>query len=180
MPADLDSATPELGARHATPCRHRVGVGVDRHVFGPGAPLVLGGVTIEGAPRLHGHSDGDVALHAVADALLGGAGLGDLGRLFPAGPETPQGIASTELLAAVIRRIAGAGLRPRSVDLTVVGRRPWLGPHLEAMRSVIAETCGLPAGRVSVKASTGNLDGMEGAGRGLSALAVVLLEGDEP
>jgi 2-C-methyl-D-erythritol 4-phosphate cytidylyltransferase/2-C-methyl-D-erythritol 2,4-cyclodiphosphate synthase len=180
VPADLDWAAAELGAGPVAPCRHRIGVGVDRHVFGPGAPLVLGGVTIEGAPRLHGHSDGDVALHAVADALLGGAGLGDLGRLFPAGPETPRGIASTELLGGVVRRVAEAGLRPRSIDLTVVGRRPWLGPHLEAMRSVIAETCGLPTDRVSVKASTGNLDGMEGAGRGLSALAVVLLEGNEP
>ncbi len=179
VPADLDWAAAELRAERAAPCRHRIGLGADRHPFGPGAPLVLGGVTIEGAPRLHGHSDGDVALHAVADAFLGAAGLGDLGRLFPAGPATPPGIASTDLLAEVVGRVGRAGLRPRWIDLTIVGRRPWLGPHLEAMRAVIAATCGLPTDGVSVKASTGNLDGMEGAGRGISALAVALLEASD-
>lgn len=175
VPADLDWAAGPLGA--GTPgCRHTVGLGADRHPFGPGAPLVLGGVTIDGAPRLHGHSDGDVALHAVADALLGGAGLGDLGRLFPPGPATPRGVASTELLAEVVRRVQEAGLRPRWLDLTIVGRRPWLEAHLPAMQSAIARLCGLPVEQVSVKASTGNLDGMEGAGRGMSAVAIALLE----
>lgn len=176
VPADLEWAAAEVG-RPAASCRHRIGLGADRHPFGPGGPLVLGGVTIEGAPRLHGHSDGDVALHAVADALLGAAGLGDLGRLFPAGPDTPAGVASTALLTEVVRRVGASGLRARSLDLTIVGRRPWLGPHLPAMRSAIAELCGLDPAAVSVKASTGNLDGMEGAGRGMSALAIVLLEG---
>ncbi len=179
VPADLALAAAEL-ARSGAACRHSVGLGTDRHPFGPGGPLVLGGVTIEGAPRLHGHSDGDVALHAVADALLGAAGLGDLGRLFPAGPATPVGIASTALLAEVVRRVETAGRRARWLDLTIVGRRPSLGPHLPAMRSVIADLCGLDQEAVSVKASTGNLDGMEGAGRGISALAVVLLEGVAP
>ena len=81
----------------------RIGLGEDAHPFGPGSPLMLGGVEIDGAPRLHGHSDGDVALHAVADALLGAAALGDLGRVFPAGPATPRGIASSEL----VRRSSG-------------------------------------------------------------------------
>ena len=91
----------------------RVGFGDDGHPFGPGAPLALGGLVIEGAPRLHGHSDGDVALHAVCDALLGAAGLGDLGRLFPAGPATPAGIASTEMLAACLARVAARRVRAR-------------------------------------------------------------------
>jgi len=178
VPADLDWAAERLAAP-APPCRHSVGLGADRHPFGPEAPLVLGGVRIEGAPRLHGHSDGDVALHAVADALLGGAGLGDLGRLFPAGPATPRGIASGELVTEVVRRVRAAGYGIRWLDLTIVGRRPRLEPHLAAMRSAIAGLCGLSVEQVSVKASTGNLDGMEGAGRGISALAIALLERDE-
>ena len=115
----------------ATARRARVGFGHDSHPFGPGEPLALGGIAIAGAPRLHGHSDGDVALHAVADALLGAAGLGDLGRLFPADPSTPRGIASGELLAEVVARLAAAGWRPASIDLTIVAARPRLGAHLD-------------------------------------------------
>jgi 2-C-methyl-D-erythritol 4-phosphate cytidylyltransferase / 2-C-methyl-D-erythritol 2,4-cyclodiphosphate synthase len=153
----------------------RVGFGDDAHPFGPGGPLALGGVTIEGAPRLHGHSDGDVALHAVCDALLGAAGLGDLGRIFPAGPDTPAGIASPRLVEECVRRVRAAGHRPSSVDLTIVAARPRLGPHLAAMGAVIAALLDLPTDRVNVKASTGNLAGPEGAGRGISARAVALL-----
>ncbi|MDP9484111.1 MAG: 2-C-methyl-D-erythritol 2,4-cyclodiphosphate synthase [Chloroflexota bacterium] len=154
----------------------RIGYGDDAHVFGPGQPLTLGGITIDGAPRLHGHSDGDVVLHAVADALLGAAGLGDLGRVFPAGPATPKGIASGELLGDTVRRLATVGLRPAQLDLTVVAARPHLGDRLEAMRAAIAGLVGLPIDRVNVKASTGNLAGPEGAGRGIAARAVVLVE----
>jgi 2-C-methyl-D-erythritol 2,4-cyclodiphosphate synthase len=154
----------------------RTGIGHDSHPFGPGEPLALGGIEIAGAPRLHGHSDGDVALHAICDALLGAAGLGDLGRVFPAGPATPAGIASTELLAEVVRRVADAGHRPASLDVTIVAARPRLGAHLDAMRDAIAGTLGIAPVAVNVKASTGNLDGMEGAGRGISALAVATLE----
>lgn len=153
-----------------------MGIGHDSHPFGPGEPLRLGGIEIAGAPRLHGHSDGDVALHALCDALLGAAALGDLGRLFPSGPATPAGIASTQLLAEVIRRVAGAGYRPGSIDLTIVAARPRLGGHLDAMRDAMAAATGLAPGRVNIKASTGNLDGMEGAGRGISALAVATIE----
>ncbi len=153
-----------------------VGIGQDAHPFGPGMPLVLGGIEIDGAPRLHGHSDGDVSIHAVCDALLGAAGLGDLGRLFPAGRDTPRGIASGEMLGEVLRRVAARGLRPAGVDLTIVAARPRLGRRLEAMRAAIATALGLDPERVNVKASTGNLDGMEGAGRGISALAIATLE----
>jgi 2-C-methyl-D-erythritol 4-phosphate cytidylyltransferase/2-C-methyl-D-erythritol 2,4-cyclodiphosphate synthase len=146
--------------------RPRAGVGSDSHPFGPGSPLALGGVRIEGAPRLHGHSDGDVALHAVADALLGAASLGDLGRHFPADRSTPRGIASGELLRSVVARVREAGYRPTSVDLTIVAARPRLAGRLDPMRDAIAGLLGLAPDRVNVKASTGNLAGMEGAGRG--------------
>lgn len=155
----------------------RVGIGHDSHPFGPGSPLALGGVRVEGAPRLHGHSDGDVALHAVADALLGAAALGDLGRLFPADARTPEGIDSRELLAAVVDRLRANGLRPASVDLVLVGARPRLGMRLDEMRSVIGDLLGVEPVAVNVKASTGNLDGMEGAGRGWAAHAIATVEG---
>jgi 2-C-methyl-D-erythritol 2,4-cyclodiphosphate synthase len=173
LPADLARAEAALSARQVAT---RTGIGQDSHPFGPGAPLILGGVSIDGAPRLHGHSDGDVALHAVCDALLGAAGLGDLGRLFPAGPATPEGIASGALLEDVLRLIAGAGWRPASVDLTIVAARPKLGARLDPIRETVAAALGLDSTRVNVKASTGNLDGMEGAGRGISAIAVAVLE----
>jgi 2-C-methyl-D-erythritol 4-phosphate cytidylyltransferase/2-C-methyl-D-erythritol 2,4-cyclodiphosphate synthase len=173
VPADLARAAAHLGASLR---QRRTGIGHDGHPFGPGSPLRLGGVTIDGAPRLHGHSDGDVALHAVADALLGAAALGDLGRLFPAGPATPAGVDSRELLASVVARLAGSGWRAVSVDLTVVAARPRLGTRLDDMARVIAGLLGLEAGAVSVKASTGNLEGPEGAGRSISALAIATIE----
>ena len=153
----------------------RVGLGSDSHPFGPGTGLALGGVVVEGAPRLHGHSDGDVVLHAIADALLGAAGLGDLGRMFPAGPETPRGIASTELVAAVARRVAAAGYAVANVDCTIVAARPRLAELLPTIGVRIAELLAVAPDTVNVKASSGNLAGMEGAGRGISASAVVVL-----
>ena len=171
--ADLQRVEATLGI--GRPVR-RHGIGHDSHPFGPGEWLLLGGIEFPGVGRLHGHSDGDVVLHAVADALLGAAGLGDLGRLFPAGSATPAGIDSTTMLGAVIDRVAAIGLWPASLDVTVVAARPRLGPQLDAMRDSIAGLLGLEAGDVNVKASSGNLDGMEGAGRGISALALVTLE----
>ncbi len=171
--ADLRRVDAALRGADATGTRH--GIGQDSHPFGPGEPLVLGGVTFEGAPRLHGHSDGDVALHALADALLGAAVLGDLGRVFPAGPATPRGIDSRTMLVDVVGRVRAAGWRPVGVDLTIVAARPRLGSRLDAMRAAIAGMLELPEAAVNVKASTGNLDGMEGAGRGISALAVATI-----
>jgi 2-C-methyl-D-erythritol 4-phosphate cytidylyltransferase/2-C-methyl-D-erythritol 2,4-cyclodiphosphate synthase len=170
---DLERVTSLLGGDGAV---RRTGIGQDSHPFGPGEPLRLGGIPIPGAPALHGHSDGDVALHAVADALLGAAGMGDLGRLFPAGPDTPRGIASRELLAEVARQLTAAGWRISSVDLTIVGSRPRLAGLLDSMRDAIAGTIGVPGDVISVKASSGNLAGMEGAGRGISANAVAGIE----
>jgi len=153
----------------------RTGFGSDSHPFGPGDGLALGGLVLEGAPALHGHSDGDVLLHAVADALLGAAGLGDLGRIFPAGPETSRGIASAELLAAVVVRVESAGFRVKNLDCTIVGARPRLAAWLPAIGERVATLLGIDATTVNVKGSTGNLDGMEGAGRGISASAIVVL-----
>lgn len=177
VPQDLERAEAALvGSPGARAGGLRVGYGTDGHPFGPGQPLALGGILIEGAGRLAGHSDGDVALHALADALLGACGLGDLGRQFPAGPETPAGIASTELLAAVLARVLAAGYRPASVDLTLVGARPRLAGRLDEMVRVIAGLLDLAPEQVNVKASSGNLEGWEGAGRGISASAVAVVE----
>jgi 2-C-methyl-D-erythritol 4-phosphate cytidylyltransferase / 2-C-methyl-D-erythritol 2,4-cyclodiphosphate synthase len=170
-----EAAAPGRGGADGTRVS-RVGIGQDHHPFGPGSPLALGGVVIDGAPRLHGHSDGDVAVHAVCDALLGAAALGDLGRLFPAGPSTPEGIASVELLDEVLRQVTAAGWRVGNVDLTIVAARPRLGDHLDRMRDALAVRLGIAPGNVNVKASSGNLLGDEGAGRSISATAVALLE----
>lgn len=167
VPADLDLVVAALA-----PLRPRVGVGRDVHPFGPGEPLRLGGIEIPLAPRLHGHSDGDVALHAVADALLGAAGLGDLGGLFPADDRTPHGVDSAELVAEVVRRLALADLRPMGIDITIVAGRPRLAAHLPSMRARIAGLLGIDGDAVSVKASSANLSGPEGAGRTIAAEAI--------
>jgi 2-C-methyl-D-erythritol 4-phosphate cytidylyltransferase / 2-C-methyl-D-erythritol 2,4-cyclodiphosphate synthase len=172
LPGDLARAEAVLAGRIASPL---VGLGHDSHPFGPGSPLALGGLTLDGAPALSGHSDGDVALHAIADAILGAAGLGDLGRLHPAGPQTPRGIASSEMLADVVGRAASAGLRVANVDVTIIAARPQLAASLPAIGRRVAELLGTEPERVNVKASTGNLAGMEGAGRGISAQAIVTL-----
>jgi 2-C-methyl-D-erythritol 4-phosphate cytidylyltransferase/2-C-methyl-D-erythritol 2,4-cyclodiphosphate synthase len=183
LPSDLGrvaalldpAATATLPAGGAVAGGLRVGFGSDSHAFGPGAGLVLGGIVIDDAPRLHGHSDGDVLLHAVCDGLLGAAGLGDLGRIFPAGPATPRGIASTDLLAEVGRRVRAAGLGVATVDATIVAARPRLAGRLPAIGARVADLLDIDPAAVNMKASTGNLDGMEGAGRGISASAVVVL-----
>jgi 2-C-methyl-D-erythritol 4-phosphate cytidylyltransferase/2-C-methyl-D-erythritol 2,4-cyclodiphosphate synthase len=181
VPEDLGRAEAALlGDRVGEAGRIRVGFGTDGHPFGPGAPLALGGILIEGAPRLYGHSDGDVALHAIADALLGACGLGDLGRQFPAGPSTPAGIASGDLLRAVVKRVRAAGYRPRSIDLTIVAARPHLGSRLDEMRAVIAGLLSVEPAQLNVKASSGNLESWEGAGRGISASAIAVVEGGPP
>jgi 2-C-methyl-D-erythritol 4-phosphate cytidylyltransferase / 2-C-methyl-D-erythritol 2,4-cyclodiphosphate synthase len=172
VPADLA----RVAAHLADGPERRTGIGQDGHPFGPGSPLRLGGLEFPGVPRLHGHSDGDVALHAVADALLGAAGLGDLGRLAPADERTPAGIASTSLLADVLARLAAAGWRPSQLDLTIVAARPRLGTRLDEIADALADLLGLARERVNVKASTGNLTGDEGAGRSISALAVATIE----
>jgi 2-C-methyl-D-erythritol 4-phosphate cytidylyltransferase / 2-C-methyl-D-erythritol 2,4-cyclodiphosphate synthase len=155
-----------------------IGLGHDSHPFGPGRPLRLGGIEIADAPRLSGHSDGDVVLHAVADALLGAAGMGDLGRMYPADARTPAGAASTALLSGVADRLHDAGLRAGYVDVVVIAARPRLGDRLDAMRAAIAGLLGIDATAVNLKASTGNLAGDEGAGRSISARAIATIRSD--
>jgi len=154
----------------------RHGLASDGHPFGPADGLRLGGLEIADAPRLFGHSDGDVVLHALADAILGAAAGPDIGRLFPASDATTAGIDSRRLLAHVVQRVSTAGWVPSSVDVSVLAARPRLGAaRLDAMRDAIAGLCGVAPSAVSVKASTGNLSGPEGAGRAISATALVTL-----
>ena len=167
-PGDISLAEARLAGIGLT----RTGFGSDRHPFGPGDGLRLGGVEIAGAPRLHGHSDGDAALHAIAGALLGAVALGDLGGLHPADTRTPRGIASTDLLGSVRDALGAEGWRPFTIDLSIHAARPWLADHLPRMRVAIAELLGLDVASVSVKASTGNLSGDVGAGRVIEAEAI--------
>lgn len=150
----------------------RFGIGYDVHRLVPGRPLVLGGVRIEHELGLDGHSDADVLAHAIIDALLGAAALGDIGRHFPPSDPSFRGADSMELLARVARLLRERGWRPWNVDATVVAERPRLAPHVEAMRSRIAAAAGLEPGAVSVKATTNERLGPEGRGEGISALAV--------
>lgn len=152
----------------------RLAMGTDSHPFGPGEGLRLGGLLVEGAPRLQGHSDGDAVLHALCDALLAASGGGDLGRLFPSGQRHTRDIDSRELVAEVMRRVDAAGLLVSDADVTILGARPRLGgARLDAMAEAIAGLLGLDRARVSVKAATGNLSGDEGAGRVISASCLV-------
>jgi 2-C-methyl-D-erythritol 4-phosphate cytidylyltransferase/2-C-methyl-D-erythritol 2,4-cyclodiphosphate synthase len=152
----------------------RVAHGKDSHPFGPDDGLRLGGLLIEQAPRLQGHSDGDVVLHALCDALLAAGGGGDLGRLFPSGQQHTRGIDSRELVHEVMRRVGSAGLQVESVDVTIEGARPRLGgQRLDAMASIIGGLVGVDPACVLVKATTANLSGDEGAGRVISASCLV-------
>jgi 2-C-methyl-D-erythritol 2,4-cyclodiphosphate synthase len=150
--------------------------GRDVHPFGPGEGLALGGIVIPEAPRLHGHSDGDVALHAIADALLGGAGLGDLGERFPARDPASAGIDSGILLEVAVAEAAAAGWRPERVEVRIEAGRPWLGrARLEAMRGAIAAHLALPLESVDVRASSANLTGPTGSGLAIAADALLAL-----
>jgi 2-C-methyl-D-erythritol 2,4-cyclodiphosphate synthase len=156
----------------------RIGQGVDVHAFSaqPDRPLVLGGVRIPGAPGLEGHSDADVVLHALADALLGAAGLGDLGSTFGTGDPTWKDAASSTLLAAVLDRVGGAGWTVVNADCTVVAERPRLGPHREEIVAAVARQLGLEVAAVGVKITSTDGLGFTGRGEGIACLAVVLLE----
>jgi 2-C-methyl-D-erythritol 4-phosphate cytidylyltransferase/2-C-methyl-D-erythritol 2,4-cyclodiphosphate synthase len=152
----------------------RTGYGQDSHQFGRGDGLWLGGLLMEDAPRLHGHSDGDCALHALTTALLSAVGAGDIGRLYPAGLVATAGLASSDMLAGAISHLAGAGWRPASAAVSIVGARPRLGgARLDDMRRRIADLLAVDAEAVSVTASSGNLSGAEGKGLAISATALV-------
>ena len=150
----------------------RTGLGVDSHRFEPGRPLILGGIDIPHEEGLAGHSDADVLTHAVIDALLGAAGLGDIGEHFPDTDERWRDADSMQLLAEVVESVHDAGLEIVNVDCTVVMERPKLAPHRRAIRERLAGVLGLDPRRVNVKASTGEGIGFVGRGEGVAALAV--------
>ena len=153
----------------------RIGIGYDVHRLVEGRPLIVGGVPIESALGLLGHSDADVLTHAVVDALLGAAALGDIGQHFPDTDEAWRGADSLALLRAVAAKGAEAGWAVGNVDATVVLQRPKLRPHVEAMRANLAAALGVEVGRVSVKATTGEGMGFVGREEGAAAHAVALL-----
>jgi 2-C-methyl-D-erythritol 2,4-cyclodiphosphate synthase len=151
----------------------RFGLGFDSHPADPGRPLILGGVPFEGAPGLAGHSDGDVVCHALADALLGAAALGDIGEHFPDTDPAVAGIAGTELLRRTVRLVRDAGLAPQACDLVVLAESPRLGPRRDEMRAALADALGIDLAGVSVKATRPEGLGLSGDGIGCLALAVL-------
>jgi 2-C-methyl-D-erythritol 2,4-cyclodiphosphate synthase len=157
----------------------RIGHGYDVHRLVAGRPLILGGVEVPADVGLDGHSDADVLTHAVIDALLGAAALGDIGAHFPDTDPRWKGADSLDLLQLVHRQLADAGLAVGNVDATVVLQRPKLRPHIDAMRTNLARALRCGVGRISVKATTGEGMGFVGAGEGAAAHAVALLVEDE-
>jgi len=166
------------------PVHMRAGIGYDIHRFeiglpagGQGRPLVLGGVELPGETGLAGRSDADVLLHAITDAVLGAAALGDIGQHFP--PDDPrwEGAGSLDLLARALALVREAGFKVESVDSTVIAERPRLAPHLPAMRERIAQALGIESGRVNVKATTNEGIGGIGRGEGIAAVAVAVAKG---
>ena len=160
--------------------RLRIGTGFDVHALVEGRRLVLGGVTIPHSQGLEGHSDADVLLHAVANALLGALALGDIGHWFPPGDPRFAGADSAALLAQVAAEVERKGWRTANLDCTVIAERPRLAPHIPAMRARLAALLGVALDSVSVKATTSEGLGFTGRGEGIAAQAVVLLEPSAP
>ena len=154
----------------------RVGIGYDYHRLEAGRKLILGGVEIPFSKGLAGHSDGDVLTHAICDALLGAAGLGDLGQHFPDTDPKWKGASSLKLLAQVVEMLRAKGLRPTQVDSVVLAEEPKLAPHFVRMRETLARVLGVEPAEVNVKAKT--TEGLEALGRGeaMAAQAIALLE----
>ena len=153
----------------------RVGFGFDAHSFDEGRPLLLGGIEIPGSPGLAGHSDADVLSHAVADALLGAAGFGDLGDRFPH-EERWKDASSLEILSEVSALLRDRGAAVVNVDATVIAEQPRLGPHRKQMAEAVAHALGIERGLVSVKATTTDEMGFTGRREGMAAFAVALVE----
>jgi 2-C-methyl-D-erythritol 2,4-cyclodiphosphate synthase len=151
----------------------RVGLGVDAHAFADGVPLVLGGVAFESPRGLAGHSDGDVVTHALIDAVLGAAGLGDIGTLFPSDASTPQGVSSLDLLRDAVERVRGAGYSLVNADCVLIGEEPRISGRRAEMEDILSDLVAAP---VSVRATTTDRLGFTGRGEGLAAQAVALLQ----
>lgn len=154
----------------------RTGIGFDVHPLVAGRLLIIGGVTIPFEKGLDGHSDADVLVHAIMDALLGAAGLGDIGQQFPDKDPQYRNASSLQLLGSVAHRIRGAGWNIVNLDATLIAQEPKIAPHREAMIRNIAHAAGLDAGRVNVKATTTEGLGWAGRGEGMAALATALIE----
>jgi 2-C-methyl-D-erythritol 2,4-cyclodiphosphate synthase len=152
----------------------RIGTGYDAHALADGVPLVLGGVELDHPRGLAGHSDGDVIAHALVDALLGAAGLGDIGSLFPSGEDRYRGISSLDLLREAYVQVEAAGWRLVNADCVLVAEEPRIAPHRGEMRRRLEEAIG--EGEVNVRATTTDRLGFAGRGEGLAAQAVALLE----
>lgn len=154
----------------------RIGHGYDVHRLVENRKLILGGVDIEFEKGLLGHSDADVLLHAISDALLGAAAMGDIGKLFPDNDERFLGADSRKLLEVVVEKLSEKGYKIVNIDSTVIAQRPKLSPYIDMMRANIAESCSISIDDVSVKATTEEKMGFTGEGMGISAHAVVLIE----
>ncbi len=150
-----------------------VGLGFDVHAFAPGRPMMLGGILVDGQDGLAGHSDGDVVCHALADAMLGAAALGDLGEHFPDTDPAFAGIGGLELLALVAALVRDSARQPVSADLTVIADRPAIGPIRDRMRRGLGEALGISSDRVSVKAT--RPEGLGLTGEGVGCIAIVVL-----
>jgi 2-C-methyl-D-erythritol 2,4-cyclodiphosphate synthase len=151
----------------------RVGIGVDAHAFADGVPLVLGGVEFDSSRGLAGHSDGDVVTHALIDAVLGAAGLGDIGELFPSDESTPEGVSSLRLLADAVARVREAGYAVANADCVLIGEQPRIAARRAELESKLSDVVAAP---VSVRATTTDRLGFTGRGEGLAAQAVALVE----
>jgi 2-C-methyl-D-erythritol 2,4-cyclodiphosphate synthase len=152
---------------------YRVGIGVDAHAFADGVPLVLGGIAFESPRGLAGHSDGDVITHALIDAVLGAAGLGDIGSLFPSDSSTPAGISSLDLLRDASARVRDAGYSVLNADCILIGEQPRIAERRMQMQAVLSDAVSAP---VTVRATTTDRLGFTGRGEGLAAQAVALVE----
>jgi 2-C-methyl-D-erythritol 2,4-cyclodiphosphate synthase len=153
----------------------RVGLGVDAHAFADGIPLVLAGIQFDEDRGLAGHSDGDVVTHALIDALLGAAGLGDIGALFPSEDDSLRGVSSLLLLRNTYGKVTSAGYELVNADCILIGERPHIADRRDQMRTRLAETMGVEVDRIAVRASTTDRLGFTGRGEGLAAQAVALL-----
>jgi 2-C-methyl-D-erythritol 2,4-cyclodiphosphate synthase len=151
----------------------RVGLGVDAHAFAEGVPLVLGGVEFDSSRGLAGHSDGDVITHALIDAVLGAAGLEDIGSLFPSDTSTPEGVSSLDLLRGAVAQVRGAGYSVVNADCVLVGEQPRIAERRAELQRVLSEIVAAP---VTVRATTTDRLGFTGRGEGLAAQAVALVE----
>ena len=153
----------------------RAGIGVDAHAFAEGVPLVLGGVEVPSPRGLAGHSDGDVIAHALLDAILGAAGLDDIGAMFPSGDERWRGVSSLELLRLAYERVRAVGFELLNADVVLIGEEPRLAPHRLEMRERLAGALGVEPSLLAVRATTTDRLGFTGRGEGLAAQAVALL-----